>query len=57
MFVGTSAFHLGVYDAVAYFNIGGKATAEVFKVLGINPAAFCTAEVREADRLRVAKPK
>ena len=57
MFVGAIAFHLGVYDAVAHFNISAKATFEVFKVLGINPAAFCTAEIREANRLRVAKPK
>ena len=55
VFVGTNAFQLGVYDAVAHFNIGAKATIEVFKALGINPGAFCVAGVREADRLRVTK--
>jgi hypothetical protein len=55
VFVGTNAFQLGVYDAVAHFNIGAKATIEVFKALGINPRAFCVAGVREADRLRVTK--
>ena len=51
VFVGTSAFQLGVYDAVAHFNIGAKATIEIFKALGMNPGAFCVAGVREADRL------
>ena len=57
VFVGTSAFQLGVYDTVAHFNIGAKATIEIFKALGMNPGAFYVARVRKADRLLVAKYK
>jgi hypothetical protein len=38
-----------------HFNIGAKATIEVYKTLGINPGVFCVAGVRGADRLRVTK--
>lgn len=37
VFVATNAFQLGVYDAVAHFNIGGKAT---IKVLKMNPGTL-----------------
>ena len=57
VFVGTSVFQLGVYDAVAHFNIGTKATIQIVKALGMNPGAFCVAGVREDDQLRVAKSK
>ena len=41
-FVGANVFKLGVYDAVAQFNIGGRATAEIFEGLGMNPEiAMC----------------
>ena len=52
VFVGTNAFQLGMYDAVAHFNIGGKAT---IKVLKINPATFCLAAAEQADHLHVKK--
>ena len=38
-----------------HFNIGAKATIEVYHALGINSGAFCAAGVRGADRLRVTK--
>ena len=57
VFVETSAF-IWVFTMLWLTStLVPKATAEVFKVLGINPAAFCAAPVREADRLSVAKPK
>lgn len=55
VFVGTNAYQLGVYDAVAHFNINAKATIEALKALGINPGVFCLAGVRKADRPRVNK--
>ena len=53
VFVGTNIFQLGVYDAVAHFNIGGKATVEVLQALGINPGTFCIAGLDQSDQLRV----
>lgn len=55
VFVGTNGFQLGVYDAVAHFNIGAKATIKVLRTLGISPGAFCLAGVQQADNLRVKK--
>ena len=49
VFVGISAFQLGVYDAVAHFNIGGKATIKVMQTLGMSRGTFCLAVVEQAD--------
>ena len=55
VFVGTDSFQLGVYDAVAHFNIGTKATVKVLQTLGISPGTFCVAGLQQADNLRVQK--
>ena len=55
VFVGTDSFQLWVYDAVAHFNIGSKATIKVFEALGVKPGSFCYAGVNETDRLRIKK--
>lgn len=53
VFVGASTFQLGVYDAVAHFNIGNKATIKVLEALGMTPGTFFAAAVKQADCLRV----
>ena len=40
-FVGAEGFQLGIYDAIAHFNIGSKACIKVFGKLGISPGEFC----------------
>jgi hypothetical protein len=37
MFVGFDVLELGVYDAVAHFNIGGKAAVNIFKEVNLEP--------------------
>ena len=55
VFVGANIFKLGVYDAVAHFNIGGRATVEILEGLGMNPGAFCLAGLQQTDSLRVSR--
>ena len=38
--VGISNLSLGVYDGIAYFNYGMKATLDVFKMLNIEPGIY-----------------
>ena len=38
--VGINNLSLGVYDAIAYFNYGMKATLDVFKMLNIEPDIY-----------------
>ena len=38
--VGINNLSLGVYDAIAYFNYGMKATLHVFKMLNIEPGIY-----------------
>ena len=38
--VGINNLSLGVYDAIAYFNYGMKATLDVFKMLNIEPGIY-----------------
>lgn len=54
-FVGSEVLQLGVYDAVASFNIGCKASIKVFEQLGITPGQYCQAESQRTDNLRVSK--
>ena len=46
---------LGVYDAVAHFNIGSQAAVNVLELLGIDPGKFCLTELEQQDRERVHK--
>ena len=40
-YVSFSQFQLGVYDAVANFNIGRKAIILIFEKLNIIPGKYC----------------
>ena len=42
--VGINNLSLGVYDAIAHFNYGMKATLDVFKILNIEPG-ICTMQI------------
>ena len=55
VFVGSDVLKLGVYDAVAHFNIGSQAALNVLELLGIDPGEFCLAELQKADNERVQK--
>ena len=55
VFVGANVFKLGVYDAVANFNIGGRATVVILEELRVNPGALCLAGLQQADSLRVSR--
>ena len=55
VFVGSDVFKMGVYDAVAHFNIGEKATTKVLQAMGLNPGGLNEAGVIQADWLRVHK--
>ena len=55
VFVGSDVLHLGVYNAVASFNIGCQASLNILQKAGIKPGKFCTKEMRCADLVRVKK--
>lgn len=55
VFVGSEVLQLGVYDAVAHFNIGSRAAIKVFESLGIPPGEFCINECQQLDKIRVLK--
>jgi hypothetical protein len=55
VFVGSNSFKLGVYDAVAHFNIGGEATIKVLEALEIKPGVLSHIGVSRADCRRVSK--
>ena len=54
-FVGANSFKLGVYDAVAHFNIGGDATIKVLEALDMKPGALSCVGASRADYRRVSK--
>ena len=53
VFVGSQVLSLGVYDAVAHFNMGATATIKVLEQLHITPGKYCEEECRERDIRRV----
>ena len=55
VFVGSDVLRLGVYDAVAHFNIGANAAVQVLSSMGIIPGEFCTHACTSTDRLRIKK--
>ena len=55
VFVGSDTLHLGIYNAVATFNIGCQASLNILKEAGIEPGKFCTKEMRCTDLVRVQK--
>jgi len=52
-YVALNLFRLGVYDAVAHFNIGWKASILVFEKLSIVPGRYCTKNVDSLNRKRL----
>ena len=55
VFIGSDMLKLGVYDAVAHFNIGSQAARNVLELLEIDPGTFCLAEFHHEDKERVHK--
>jgi hypothetical protein len=55
VFVGSDVFKVGVYDAVAHFNMGERATTKVLETMGLNAGSLNEAGVIQADQLRVRK--
>ena len=59
-YVGLTQFGIGVYDAVAHYNIGGKATIDIYFKLGIEPGKLTMkgcSSINAADRLKNAEKK
>ena len=54
-FIGSEAFQLGVFDAVAHFNIGCQAGLNILSRAGLQPGEFCVAAFRQTDNLRIHK--
>jgi hypothetical protein len=53
VFVGPDVLQLGVYDAVAHFNVGCQAAVNVLTSMGMEPGVLCLEEMNGADKLRV----
>lgn len=53
VFVGSQVFSLGLYYAVAHFNVGATATERVLENMKIKPGKFCEDQCRQKDRQRV----
>ena len=47
VFVGSDLFKIGVYDAVAHFNMGEKAAIKVLEAMGLNPGSLTKAGVTQ----------
>ena len=50
MYVGREILEMGLYDAVAYFNIGSSAVLKLFDALGIPPGKFTETGCRQLDQ-------
>ena len=53
VYVGRETLELGLYDAVAHFNIGSATAIKLFNALGINPGKYTEESCRLQDQLRV----
>ena len=49
MYVEREILEMGLYDAVAYFNIGSSAVLKLFDALGIPPGKFTETGCRQMD--------
>ena len=52
-YAGKETFELGVYDAVANFNMGGSASLQVLIKCGIEPGKFSEKRCSEVDQSRL----
>ena len=50
VFVGSDVLHLGVYDAVAHFNIGASAAIKILEKMGIGSGDYCSANCSQSDQ-------
>ena len=57
IYIRSDAFQLGVYDAMAHFNIGNQATITVFEALGMKSGSLCPAGVNDANRCLAKETK
>lgn len=55
VFIGSETLQLGVYDAVAHFNIGCQVAVNVLTNLGMEPGKFCLEKSEKADRRQIQK--
>lgn len=53
VYVGREILEMGLYDAVAYINIGTSAVLKLFDALGIPPRKFTEAGCRQQDQAHV----
>lgn len=53
VYLGREILEMGLYDAVAYFNIGSSAILKLFGALGIPPGKFTETGCRQMDHGRV----
>ena len=49
VYVGREILEMGLYDAVAHFNMGTSAVLKLFDALGIPPGKFTDAECQQED--------
>ena len=52
-FVGKEVFELGVFDAVANFNMGTEAVKQILRKLGIEPGRFTSKHCSDLDNSRI----
>ena len=50
--VGLDILSFGVYDAIAHFNCGEKATIDIYKLIGINPGLYTLSCCRLVNKVR-----
>ena len=56
-YVGREQFEIGVYDAVAHFNVGSKAAVLVFEKLGMRPGMHMMQGCATKNAKRISKAK
>ena len=54
-FIGSEALQLGVFDAIAHFNIGCQSGLNILSEAGLEPGELCVAAFRQAENLRIHK--
>ncbi len=52
-YVGLSQFQLGIYDAVAHFNIGRKAAILIYEKLGLIPGHYTIEGCHKINKRRL----
>ncbi|XP_028392982.1 uncharacterized protein LOC114517447 [Dendronephthya gigantea] len=55
VFVGANVLELGVYDAVAHFNIGAEAAVNLLKEVKLKPGKFCVEGLNKINKERVKR--